>query len=59
MEFKPPVCERETNELIKIVKQRKTWNPTIVDQARRELQKRGINEEVLQRKLVNGNPKRI
>ena len=51
MEFIPPVRERETDELIKIGNRPKSWNPLIVDQARRELLRRGINGEVQQRKI--------
>jgi len=47
MEFKPPVSERETDELIAIANSTKDdWQQEIIVQSKVELNKRGISKEI-------------
>ena len=43
-EFKPPIAERETNDLLEIVGSEKKWNPKAVSLAYIELENRNVEQ---------------
>ncbi|WP_181309094.1 hypothetical protein [Rufibacter sp. XAAS-G3-1] len=45
MKFNPPIEVRETEDLLEIVCLPNAWRPEAVEQAKAELNKRGINQE--------------
>lgn len=47
-EFKPPINERSTKDLLIILGQEDEWQPKAVELARQELAKRNIGEERIQ-----------
>ncbi|GAA4307908.1 hypothetical protein [Nibribacter koreensis] len=52
MEFKPPIAERETNELIRIASSPGKWNPLAVEQAKQELINRQVTEQTIKKKVA-------
>tara|TARA_R100000655_G_scaffold93352_1_gene134620 strand:- start:88 stop:567 length:480 start_codon:yes stop_codon:yes gene_type:complete len=44
-EFRPPMSERETNDLIEIVYSPEHWKKEAVTQAKNELEKRGVTKQ--------------
>ncbi|GAB3822591.1 hypothetical protein [Pontibacter rugosus] len=52
MDFKPPIAERETDELIEIASFPDNWNPLAVEQAKDELLARSISPEYQRKKFA-------